>query len=391
MDFDIRNGYIHEYFFKGYKYKEMRACLLALHNIDISVRQIKRILKEMNLRRRDPPDDNLIRNLIQRELDVGTSCNLGYRSMQSKLLIRYQVYASRERIRKLMKDVDPEGVLTRSRRRLKRRKYINKGPNFTWHLDGYDKLKPYGFCIHGCIDGYSRKILWLRVGYTNNDPAVVLSYFLDCISELKGIPQRIRSDRGTENGRIAAVQRYFREKFDDPYSGEKSFVFGRSTSNQRIEAWWSKLRIYSSQFWINFFKDMIDDGTLDTSNVLAVECLRFCFTRIIQNELDVAKEIHNNHIIRPYASQECPNGRPNIIYNFPYAYDGEDYLYNIDDQEIDLAREFETKVNQYGCSNEFCEIVNIILDDDIPNPSTHQEGYELFVNLMEMINDIEDI
>ena len=23
-----------------------------------------------------------------------------------------------------------------------------------WHLDGYDKLKPYGFAIHGCIDGY---------------------------------------------------------------------------------------------------------------------------------------------------------------------------------------------------------------------------------------------
>ena len=22
-----------------------------------------------------------------------------------------------------------------------------------WHLDGYDKLKPYGFAIHGCIDG----------------------------------------------------------------------------------------------------------------------------------------------------------------------------------------------------------------------------------------------
>ena len=24
-----------------------------------------------------------------------------------------------------------------------------------WHLHGYDKLKPYGFVIHGCIDGYS--------------------------------------------------------------------------------------------------------------------------------------------------------------------------------------------------------------------------------------------
>ena len=23
-----------------------------------------------------------------------------------------------------------------------------------WHVDGYDKLKPFGFPIHGCIDGY---------------------------------------------------------------------------------------------------------------------------------------------------------------------------------------------------------------------------------------------
>lgn len=26
-------------------------------------------------------------------------------------------------------------------------------PNFLWHIDGYDELKPYGFAIHGCIDG----------------------------------------------------------------------------------------------------------------------------------------------------------------------------------------------------------------------------------------------
>ena len=28
-------------------------------------------------------------------------------------------------------------------------------PNFLWHCDGYDKLKPFGIAIHGCIDGYS--------------------------------------------------------------------------------------------------------------------------------------------------------------------------------------------------------------------------------------------
>ncbi len=28
-----------------------------------------------------------------------------------------------------------------------------QGPKFCWHLDGYDKLSPFGFYIHGCIDG----------------------------------------------------------------------------------------------------------------------------------------------------------------------------------------------------------------------------------------------
>ena len=29
-----------------------------------------------------------------------------------------------------------------------------QGPNYCWHVDGLDKLKTYGFAIHGCIDGY---------------------------------------------------------------------------------------------------------------------------------------------------------------------------------------------------------------------------------------------
>ncbi len=48
---------------------------------------------------------------------------------------------------------DPEGVESRKRRILQRRIYRNPGPNFAIHIDGYDKLKAYGFAIHGAIDG----------------------------------------------------------------------------------------------------------------------------------------------------------------------------------------------------------------------------------------------
>ena len=48
-------------------------------------------------------------------------------------------------------------------RRLKRSQYYACGPNFIWHVDGYDKLKQFVFCIHGSSDAFSRKILWLEV------------------------------------------------------------------------------------------------------------------------------------------------------------------------------------------------------------------------------------
>ena len=41
--------------------------------------------------------------------------------------------------------------------------YSVPGPGALWHSDGNDKLKRYGFPIHGAMDGYSRKLLWLKV------------------------------------------------------------------------------------------------------------------------------------------------------------------------------------------------------------------------------------
>ena len=58
-----------------------------------------------------------------------------------------------------MKSLGPEGVSARSRHKLQRPLYNARRPNYVWHIGGYDKIKPYGFAIHGSIDGYSREIL----------------------------------------------------------------------------------------------------------------------------------------------------------------------------------------------------------------------------------------
>lgn len=47
-----------------------------------------------------------------------------------------------------------------------------------------------------------------------------------------GCPRIVRSDRGTENSKIAFLQPFLRRNGQDTLAGEGSFQYGRSASNQ---------------------------------------------------------------------------------------------------------------------------------------------------------------
>ena len=53
-----------------------------------------------------------------------------------------------ETVRLLLQIIDHLGVQLRCRGKLGRRIYTNPGPDVMWHIDSYDNLKPYGFCIN---------------------------------------------------------------------------------------------------------------------------------------------------------------------------------------------------------------------------------------------------
>ena len=42
----------------------------------------------------------------------------------------------------------------------------NKGK---WYIDGQDKLKQFGFSLHGYIDGFSRRLIWLEASSFTNE------------------------------------------------------------------------------------------------------------------------------------------------------------------------------------------------------------------------------
>ncbi|KAL1276985.1 hypothetical protein QQF64_023658, partial [Cirrhinus molitorella] len=134
--------------------------------------------------------------------------------------------------------LNPVNFQAHHSRRLKRRQYFAQGPNFVWHIDSYDKMKPYGICINGCIDGFSRKFMWLNAASTNSDPRVIGGYFVEPLEHLGGFPRLVRTDMGTENVVVRDIQRYLRRKDDDERAAEHSYITGTSTANQRIESWW---------------------------------------------------------------------------------------------------------------------------------------------------------
>ena len=109
-------------------------------------------------------DEALVRRIIREELD-GPGSMEGYQSVWHTLQL--------------------EGICVA---RHWKEEHSSPGPNFCWHIDiGYDKLKPYGFPIYGGIDGYSRKVLWLKVARTNNNPHMVANFFFECVCEQGGL------------------------------------------------------------------------------------------------------------------------------------------------------------------------------------------------------------
>ena len=96
--------------------------------------------------------------------------------------------------------------------------------------------------------------------------------YLNIVQQLGGVSRRMRCDRGNENTIIGTLQQFFRWYDDDYFAGSGSFIEGKSTENQRIEAWWSKFREGGGGWWINLLKDLHDSGFYH-DDYLATECL----------------------------------------------------------------------------------------------------------------------
>lgn len=263
------------YYLLGLRHWEILMFLKNEDGINISMSTLRRHLKSLGLFRRKAQSDVLdVALFLQEQLNQHGMLH-GYKFMHLKC-IQSGLVVTQRTVRHLLKILDPQGVQLRQWNRLRRRLYTNPGPNFLWHVDSYDKLKPYGICINGAVDGFSRKIMWLHAYTTNSNPRVISGYFIDEVEDRSGTPTRIRADLGTENRSLEQMQMFLRGVHDDEFS-ERCYITGSSNHNQRIEQWWGFLRKHHAQYWINVFQDLKDhdhfSGDFIDKNLIQFTCL----------------------------------------------------------------------------------------------------------------------
>jgi len=383
------------YFIQGYTDNEMLAALASIHGVILSLSTLKRSLRKLGLRRRLEPGGNIpLHDVIDAILNIiehSGQC-LGYRTVWKRVISQYNIRVTRDTVMELMRVIDANAVERRRKRRLLRRRYSSPGPNFIWHLDGYDKLKPFGFAIHGAIDGYSRRILWLEVGPSNNNPRIVATYFLETVRQLGGSPVRCRCDLGTENVLLEELQPLFAVNYDPDSADESCLLYGKSTSNQRIESWWGILRRQASDWWISLFQNLRNDGLIRDHDELCMECLRFCFMTVIQLELHQVAVLWNQHTIQMKKNNEGPRGKPDVMFFVPQLYDTRDHSLPCDNDLVEHC--FETYGMDrpvHGCSEEFNELLRLLLQEEqVQPPTSVDEAVGFYAKLLDEIDRLDN-
>lgn len=121
--------------------------------------------------------------------------------------------------------------------------------------------------MHGCIDGFSRVVVYLACN-TNNTSATVLDLFKKAVV-VWGFPSGVRGDMGVENRDVAC----FMLSREARGPGQGSYITGRTVHNCRIERLWRDVYQTVLSVFYGHFMDVESQGILDPDNEEHLFCL----------------------------------------------------------------------------------------------------------------------
>lgn len=298
--------------------------LLRLTGLGYPVRSVRTVQRirlsigcEHRVRMNREEKDEAMRRVLDEELRKAHAPRFG-RTQLWNVLSQQGFHFARDRMWRYVCEVDPEGVAARTRgpRGYRRRgAYIVPGVNKVWSIDAHCKLEHFGFQIYGCIDAYSRYVIWAYVGISSRTKVSVLRQYCEIIQHFGFIPEIIRSDHGIETDMIADCHFQLSNQYGGAEFNE-CFFYGTSRANQRIESFWGQTTKSSVYYWQDYFKALEDNHLWSKQEPADRIALLAVYMPIIRLAIHQFTDVWNRHKIRKQRKRPwVVPGRPQDLYD----------------------------------------------------------------------------
>ncbi|CAK5267931.1 unnamed protein product [Mycena citricolor] len=269
--------------------------------------------------------------------------SMGARAMV--ILIRQQnkIKVSEGNLARFLRTVEGDQVMKRKARRFKRKQFHCAGLHDVWTFDQHDKWKRFNLFLHIGIEPCSGTILWLKIWWTNRNPILITSYYLEVARSLQGkvlqnemmldrtdavkivigIPMLSQSDPGSENFGIAYCHTTTRQTLDPALQGtlQHRWTNKHKGSNIKPEIGWLILRRTFTEGFESILQWGVDHDLYDTDNRLH----KWLAIPWLQSELDSWRARFNSSPRRHDPHKVLPQGIPDLIRAKPADYNVQDF------------------------------------------------------------------
>ncbi|KAK7019212.1 hypothetical protein VNI00_018140 [Paramarasmius palmivorus] len=267
--------------------------------------------------------------------------NNGYKELRDALLEEKGIAVTRRVFFEYCAVYEPD--LLRQRRRghgkYKRKNFYCAGVMDLIVIDQHDKWKYlFGLALHTGLDPYPNEMLWLKIWWNNNNPMLILSYYITFLKNRGATSLITQSDLGTENVLIARAHTYLRHRYDPGLEGTLQHRYKGEKQNVKLEIAWSLLR----KTWVPGFEQILQQGLINNwynpINIVERLVFRWVFIPWLQAELDFYMQRWNGRKKRRDKKKILPHGVPNEIAQHPERFGAVSFAVKI---EQDTVKELE--------------------------------------------------
>ncbi|KAG6374562.1 hypothetical protein JVT61DRAFT_3911 [Boletus reticuloceps] len=284
--------------------------------------------------------------------------NAGVREMISLLFHEKGMAVSRNIMREYFALYEPELIHQRKARCLLRHRFWAAGVNDIWAVDQHDKWKRFDLALHTGVEPFSGKILWMKVWHSNQNPQLILTYYLEAVKKLGFAPLVTQSDPGTENFGIANAHTVLRQWHDEALS-----ILERGIASD----------------WF------------DPDNFLHIAVFCWLFIPWLQAELEAYCDRINHTTKHHDRKKALPHGIPELVFTSPEDFGALDFkVVTIDPIALDHVQELYMNPS-HPVFDLVPESIDIVLDDIyamLGRPAiTWLSIWDVYLDLLHQIQD----